>query len=263
MKLYLSGIKSYQRDLGIDCSAFSDPRLERTLHGIKRDHAEPERRIRTPLTRPHLLRILAKLARPEYDYAVLRAAFTLAFAGFLRVGEFTYRKEDQDLGLTFKNWFLTKSCVRFINNRQDIELTLPASKTDPFRQGIRLIIAASHDEACPVQAIRYLFDMDSHRPQLAPLFCIGRDTQLPFTREYVVYQLKDLAAKANLGLVGWNGHSFRRGAATWAAEVGIPDAQIQILGRWKSEAYKAYIDYSKEEQTSLSRRFQQANRSHS
>jgi len=136
MKLYLSGIKSYQLDLGIDCTAFSDPRLERTLHCIKRDHAEPERRIRTPLTRPLLLSILNQLAIPNYDNAVLKTTFTLAFAGFLRVGEFTYRKADQELGLAFKNWFLTKSCVRFVNDRQDIELTLPASKTDPFRHGV-------------------------------------------------------------------------------------------------------------------------------
>ena len=38
MKLYLVGIKSYQLHLGIDWTAFSDPRLDRTLHRIKQDH---------------------------------------------------------------------------------------------------------------------------------------------------------------------------------------------------------------------------------
>ena len=46
---YLTGIKSYQLDLGIDTTAFSDARLKRTIQGIKRDHNEPERRIRSPL----------------------------------------------------------------------------------------------------------------------------------------------------------------------------------------------------------------------
>ena len=45
MKLYLTGIKSYQLDLVIECAAFTDPRLERTIQGIKRDHREPEQRI--------------------------------------------------------------------------------------------------------------------------------------------------------------------------------------------------------------------------
>ena len=61
MKLYLAGIKSYRLDLGIDCSAFADPHLERTIQGIKRDHNEPERRPRSPLTRPYLLQILRTL----------------------------------------------------------------------------------------------------------------------------------------------------------------------------------------------------------
>ena len=54
----------------------------------------------------------------------------------------------------------------------------------------------------------------------------------------------------------WNGHSFRRGTATWAAQVGISETEIQTLGRWKSDAYKAYIEYSDTERISLSKRFQ-------
>ena len=98
MKLYLSGIKSYQLDLGIDCTTFADPRLERTIQGIKRDHNEPYRRPRIPLTRPYLLRILGVLTLSSYENIVIQVAFTLAFAGFLRVGEFTYRRIDLELG---------------------------------------------------------------------------------------------------------------------------------------------------------------------
>jgi len=50
MKLYLAGIKCYQLDLGIECTAFFDPRLERTIPGIKPDHQRHERRIRNPVT---------------------------------------------------------------------------------------------------------------------------------------------------------------------------------------------------------------------
>lgn len=94
MKLYLAGLKSYQLALGIECTAFSDPRLERTIQGIKREHNEPERRVRTPLTWPHLLQILATLPSHSYDNIVLYAAFTLAFAGFFLLGEYTYREAD-------------------------------------------------------------------------------------------------------------------------------------------------------------------------
>ena len=97
MKLYLTGIKSYQLDLGISCTAFSDPRLARTIPGIKRDHNEPERRMRTPLTRPCLKLIIHHLSPINYNDTATRAAFTLALAGFLRVGEFTYKESDRDV----------------------------------------------------------------------------------------------------------------------------------------------------------------------
>ena len=37
------------------------------------------------------------------------------------------------------------------------------------------------------------------------------------------------------------GHSFRIGTATTAAQCGIPNATIQLLGRWESTAYLLYV----------------------
>ena len=143
-------MKSYQLDLGIECTAFADPRLERTIQGIKRDHKEPETRTRTPLTRPCLLRILRYLPGFNYNDLVTRDAFTLAFAGFLRVEEFTYKPTDRVPEYTFKNWFIVKDSIRMREGGRYMEVTLPASKTDPFRKGITLTISASEDDACPV-----------------------------------------------------------------------------------------------------------------
>ena len=257
MKLYLCGIKSYQLDLGIECTAFADPRLERTLQGIKRDHQEPQLRERTPLTHPVLLVMLNRLTQLDYDDIVLQAAFSLAFAGFLRVGEFTYRHIDLDLGPALRNWFLTKNSIHIPPGGDYMELTLPASKTDPFRHRIQLTITATNDIGCLVSAMRKLIQIDTHRHSHALLCCIGLLEQQPFTREYVVRKLQQIAITSGLGRAAWNGHSFRRGAASWAAEVGIPEPQIQILGRWRSDAYKSYIVYSKEERINLSQRFQQ------
>jgi len=256
LKLYLSGLKSYHLDLGIEYTAFSDPRLERTIQGMKRDHNEPERRVRTPLTRPALLRILSHLSAANYDYIVLHYAFTLAFAGFLRVGEFTYRETDMHLGVSYSKWYLTKQNIRMAEDETYMELTLSASKTDPFHKGMTLTIAASSNIGCPVQAMKRLQTTDHHRSPASPLFCIGRYQQQAFTRQHVVKSLQALAITAGLEQGAWNGHSFRRGAATWAAEMGIPEGDIQILGRWRSDAYKVYIEYSRNDRISLSKRFQ-------
>jgi len=71
--------------------------------------------------------------------------------------------------------------------------------------------------------------------------------QQPFTREHVVQKLQTLGTNPGLRVASWNGHSFHPGAATWAAEVGLPEVRIQTLGQWRSDVYKAYINYSQEE----------------
>ena len=73
IKLYLCGIKSYQLDLRIECTVLSDPRLERTLQGIKQDHNERDRRDQTPLTRPYLLQMLGVLGTGNYEDVVIHA----------------------------------------------------------------------------------------------------------------------------------------------------------------------------------------------
>ena len=135
----------------------------------------------------------------NYDNLVLRAAFTLAFAGFLRVGKFTYKAADRDLGSSFSNWFLTKSSVRILGGGTHMELVLPSSKTDPFRKGIKLTIAATHDSESAVGAMKALLAIDTHRHSHSPSFCIGQWNQRPFTWEYVVERLQKLAVMAGLG----------------------------------------------------------------
>jgi len=137
-----------------------------------------------------------------------------------------------------------------------MKLTLPSSKIAPFRKGIKLTIAASLDNACPVRVMEEYLTRNTHRPYQAPLFSIGSLEQEAFSQEYVVHKLQGLALTAGLGHCMWNSHSFRRGAVTWAAPVGISDTEIQTLGRWSSDAYKAYIEYSDTERISLSLRFQ-------
>ena len=154
----------------------------------------------------------------NYNDLTIQAAFTLAFASFLSISEFTYKAIDIQMGPSFQNWFLTKSCIWFIKNSKHMQLTLPASKTDLFRQVIQLIMAGSHDNACPVQAIKQPIARDKHRPPQAPLSCVGRIAQQLFTLEYVVQKLQTVGTSSGFVVGSWNGDSLCLGAATWAAE---------------------------------------------
>ena len=115
------------------------------------------------------------------------------------MGEFTYKAADQALGPSFGNWFLTKASVCVLGGGTHIQLILPSSKTDPFRKGIKLIIAATNDLGCPVYAMQELLTIDSHRNQDSPSFGMGQWKQLTFAREHVVKRLRELAIISGLG----------------------------------------------------------------
>ena len=61
------------------------------------------------------------------------------------------------------------------------------------------------------------------------------------TRQLFGTQLDKILQEAGMNAKLYNTHSFRIGAATSAREAGISDVNIQMLGHWKSDAYKLYI----------------------
>ncbi|CCX32755.1 Similar to PREDICTED: hypothetical protein LOC100635540 [Amphimedon queenslandica]; acc. no. XP_003390264 [Pyronema omphalodes CBS 100304] len=83
-----------------------------------------------------------------------------------------------------------------------------------------------------------------------PLF--QRSNGRPFTRNYVIDSLRSLTAAQIPG--HFSGHSFRRGAAATAQKAGLPQFQNQLLGRWKSDAFRAYVDADPSDITRLARR---------
>lgn len=242
LKQYLTHVRALATDLGVRSSGFDEPIVQRVLKGIKRVHGDPARKPKLPITHDVLQRLVSRLDLYS-DFGVkMRAVFCLAFAGFLRCGEFTVHKASEFSRL----YSLTRSSVEFVPDRASathIVLTLPRSKTDPFRQGTKIFIAAvDGSETCPVSALRDYFDALPAEPD-APLF-YERDDDLesPLTRDWFIRELKRCLADAGLNPELYSGHSFRRGAATTAYINGVPDPDVQRLGRWASDAYRLYID---------------------
>ena len=61
------------------------------------------------------------------------------------------------------------------------------------------------------------------------------------TRDRFVAKVREAMSLAGLNYDDYSGHSVRIGAATTAAQKGISDSTIKMLGRWKSSAYTLYI----------------------
>ena len=93
-----------------------------------------------------------------------------------------------------------------------IQVTIKASKTDPFRHG-----------GCSPR----------------PLFVWEDKRFLP--KDRFVASLRAALSAAGYAAKDYAGHSFRIGAATTAARQGVQDSLIKMLGRWESAAYTRYI----------------------
>ena len=118
-----------------------------------------------------------------------------------------------------------------------IRILIKQSKTDPFRQGVEVFLGATKTDICPVQALIQYLGIRNSMPGALFIFTSG----CPLTRSALVSHLQAALQRAGIQQENYNGHSFRIGAATTAAQKGLEDSLIQTLGRWKSGAYKVYI----------------------
>jgi integrase len=241
IKAYLSAVRSLHVDADLPFTVCESPIVQRLIRGIKRFHGERDRKPVQPITRSILLALLAQL-HPNIvpGHTTLYAAYCLAYAGLLRSGEITAGSGKSSASLN-----LTRNAVQFFpdfNNCTHLVLHLPALKTDPFRKGVSITMAAAPGHAsCPVAAIKRLFT-ELPCTGKAPLF-EGLDGK-PLHYNAFVAGVRTALTAAGINPSGFAGHSFRRGAATEAAAAGYSDYEIQLLGRWRSDSYKLYIENS-------------------
>lgn len=93
-----------------------------------------------------------------------------------------------------------------------------------------------------------------------PVFLISSPKRLiPLTtRTFVSSFCSYLPATGISNAQSVRGHSFRRGAATWAFSCGVPGEPIQLYGDWSSDAYKLYLEYSLESKLALANQLRPA-----
>ena len=83
---------------------------------------------------------------------------------------------------------------------------------------------------------------DVKAPKSASLF--SYDKNKFHTRNTLVKLLGSCVSKAGLAPADYSWHSFRRGAAVFAFELGLADSAVQLLGDWSSSAFKNYLEFS-------------------
>ena len=160
------------------------------------------------------------------DGTMLWAAACSGFFGFLRAGEFTVPSPatyDPEVHLNLADLALDSH-----SNPTVVCVKIKQSNTDPFRQGVNIYLGSTGNIICPVTAIINYLGI----PQPDPGLLFTRSSGVLLTRAYLVSNLQAAIRQVGLDDLAYNGHSFRSGAATTAAQNGLEDSLIQTLGRW-------------------------------
>ena len=251
IKCYMSAVRHLHIEEGWgDPKLNYMPKLELVMRGIKRVQGRKHKPSpRQPIT-PELLRKLREVwLKPSAggDGIMLWAAATLCFFGFLRSGEITVPSDsefDDTAHLTFRDVAIDR-----LQAPSMLRVRIKASKTDPFRVGVDVVVGKVDGPLCPVSALLGYLLARGAGP--GPLFRF--EDGKPLTRMRLVEKVRRALQVAGVLSKPYSGHSFRIGAATTAARVGVEDSTIKMLGRWRSNAYQLYIRMPREQLAAVSR----------
>ena len=194
-----------------------------------------------------IVRRIVNIAASSSELAHQRLIFyvVVAFFGFLRYSDFRLLR------------------VKHFQFTEHLTVHLPQSKTDQFRKGNDLFIAAlAGKEYCPyVIARRFIGRLKA---------CIGSGPETfvlaNITRKFgqdriartciaastLTSQLRVFLRDLGLSVNDFSLHSLRAGGATAAAAAHAPRDMIKLHGRWKSDCVDNYIEVSAKDHLALS-----------
>ncbi|XP_077778997.1 integrase/recombinase xerD homolog [Podarcis muralis] len=221
------------------CKTFfaTDPCAEfivrKTLEGWRRAQP-PSSDKRRPITYDILTQIHKKLRAicwSKYEARLFSAAYSIAFFGALRIGELVCEGgvPHGQRGILLSDLTLSGS---------QLLVQVRSSKTDQQGRGALIQLPAAQGSGpCPVRDTRCFLYLRPSGP--GPLF-IHADGSLLARHQFTRVMRRALSA-CGLPAAEFAAHSFRIGAATTAVHLGLSTERIKDLGRWKSDAYRAYV----------------------
>jgi hypothetical protein len=229
---YISGIGHFHKIHGLSDTTTSFL-VVKSLEGLRRIQGGPAQDLRAPITLPLLESLIASLKHVctnKYEQVLFSAAFSVAFFGLLRVGEFTTPSSNYS-----GQRLLLVNDVHISDNT--MQLCIRWSKTDQYGLSTTISIRATGGLYCPVSNMQIYLKNRTHfsNNHLFVHFNAKSLTRYQFT-SVLRKTLQFINAPMFI-----RSHSFRIGGATYFASQGVSDEQLKSMGRWKSSAYTRYI----------------------
>lgn len=210
-----------------------DIRVKRAMQGWERlaPRVKDNRRPIDACRLQKILDVLPQVCGSPYETQLLRLAYSLAFFGAFQISELVpSSKRDSRGGVSMREVVVAEELL---------QIKVRRSKTDPLGKGVWLHLRAVRGaDYCPVALMGIFLRL---RPTWGDTRLLLHADSTPLTR----FQFTRLC-KRSLALLGeetthFTSHSFRIGAATTAASLGLSPETIKRVGRWRSSCFERYV----------------------
>ena len=207
-----------------------------SLKGLKAQLSRPPRQ-KLPFTVAHLAQFYSILDLEDVKHLAVWCAILLAFFGCLRLSNLVpaskisfdplkhLKRNDilfkENLVLVYYKWSKT-------NQNADKVSWIPIHTVSDERFNLK-----NHLKKLFVQV---------KVPSDSPLFTFNKKEF--HSKNSLSRVLDKCVFKAGLPVADYSWHSFRRGAAMFAFELGLSDTAVQLLGDWSSPAFKQYLEFA-------------------
>lgn len=226
----LSAVSFYHKMLG-EADPTGDFLIKKLVLGTKRH--KPTADSRVPVTRDILKQLVnaaPAVSHDDYTARLLTAMFTLAYHALLRVSEMVDGSSSHSI--QFRDVAVTM---------QELVITFRSYKHSVPGKCFTLAVPSIADkDICPVSLVKRFLVV---RGVLnGPLFVLPGGV-IP-SQAWFSSLLSACAAAAGLSHLRVTSHSFRIGRVCDMAAERYSAEEIRLLGRWRSDAFRAYMRVS-------------------
>ena len=219
----------------------SDKHFEAVLYkismkGLKAQLSRPIRQ-KLPISVDHLAKFYEYINLSDAKHVACWCAMLLSFFGCFRLSNLVPNSKNKFDPLKH----LKRDDIVF--DDKFVLIYYKWSKTNQSSRKVSWIpiYPASDDRFNIKLYFKILFSLVK-APNDAPLFAFSKKD---FHSRFSLIRLLDKCLfDAGMSLADYSWHSFRRGAAVFAFELGLADSAVQLLGDWSSSAFKTYLEFA-------------------
>ena len=225
-----------------------------TIKGLKAQLSRPVRQ-KLPFSVVHLLKFYYVLNMSDAKQLACWCAMLIAFFGCFRLSNLVPSSKKKFDPLKQ----LKRGDIRF--DKETVLIFYKWSKTNQNANRVTWIpISAVSDFRFNVKFYLQKLFINVKAPKNAPLFSFSKSDF--HSRSSLIRLLDQCVFDTGLSMSDYSWHSFRRGAAMFAFELGLGDTAVQLLGDWSSMAFKNYLEFAFVRKVSVAEKIAKSFNSH-